>query len=109
MFQKEEPRQNEQVSARLPSHEIEKIDALVHEGYCLNTSDFVRMAVREKLQGIILAQARSPTNEEAKGEILTYLDQHGQAYGSNIALHLGLDIDLVFAVLKELQQDGEVT
>jgi len=108
MLQRQNHRQNEQVSARLSPQETKRIEELVAAGYCLNTSDFVRMAVREKLLGLMVAQARRPATKEARREILSYLDQHAQAYASDVALDLGLDIDLVFAVLKELQQSGEV-
>ena len=68
----------------------------------------MRIAVREKLQSFTVAQARKPRMKEAQQEILSYLEGHDQAYASDIATELGLDIDLVFAVLKTLQQTGEV-
>lgn len=108
MLKQESRRQNEQVSARLSAHEIKKIEELVAAGYCLNTSDFVRMAVREKLLGLAVAKARKPSTAEARNETISYLDQHDEAYASDIALDLGLDIELVFAVLTELKRSGEV-
>jgi Arc/MetJ-type ribon-helix-helix transcriptional regulator len=106
--QKANHKPSEQVSARLSPQENDRIERLVAAGYCLNTSDFVRMAVREKLQGLAVAEAQRPPAKEAKRQILAYLDEHGQAYASDIALDLGLDISLVFAVLKNLQERGEV-
>lgn len=106
--QKTNHRRSEQVSARLSPQEVEKIEQLVEAGYCLNVSDFVRMAVREKLQGIVIAEARKPSAKQAEREILAYLDEHGQAFAFDIATELGLDIDLVFSVIKRLQRRGEV-
>jgi len=49
---------------------------------------------------------KSVSRSEAKAEIFDYLKVHKGAYASDIADELNTDIDLVFAVLKELREEG---
>ena len=49
---------------------------------------------------------KSISKSEARSDILDYLRTHKEAYASDIADELNMDIDLVFAVLKELREEG---
>ena len=49
---------------------------------------------------------RYVSENEARKEILDYLEIHKEAYTSDIADALNLDIDLIHSVLKELKKEG---
>ena len=102
-------KESELVSARLSPKEIEEIEKLVEEGFYMNTADFVRMAVREKLESIRTIELRDNVSvSHAKKEILGYLSTKGNAYASEISKDLKLDLDIVFSVLNELKKQGRV-
>ena len=58
-----------QISSRLPPKFVSEIESLVNEGYYLSPSDFVREAVREKLEEIKEITLRVVSLNEAKKEI----------------------------------------
>ena len=80
---------------------------MVKEGYYLNASDFVREAVREKLEGIKEIRMREVPLEEAKEEIYRYLEQNPDSYPYDIANELGLELSLVHEALIELKKEGK--
>ena len=57
-----------QVSSRLPRKFLFEIESLVKKGYYLNALDFVREAVKEKLEGIGEIRPREVPLKEAKEE-----------------------------------------
>ena len=61
---------SELVSARLSPKEIDEIERLVGDGFYMNTADFVRMAVREKLESIKVIDIRNVTKEKAMKEVI---------------------------------------
>ena len=96
------------VSARLSPKELEEIEKLVEEGFYMNTADFVRTAVREKLESIQIIDVRNVSKEKAEKEIIEYLKKNKKAYPSDIADALQLDFDLVLEIIKELAKEGRV-
>lgn len=96
------------VSARLSPKEMEEIQNLVEEGFYMNTADFVRMSVREKLESIKVVDVRDISKEKAKKEIIEYMSENKKAYPSDIADGLQIDFDLVLEILKELSKEGRV-
>ena len=85
---------------------MEEIQKLVEEGFYMNTADFVRMSVREKLESIKVIDIRDTSKEKAKKEIIEYLKENRKAYPSDVADALQLDFDLVLEIIKELVQQG---
>ena len=66
------------------------------------------MSSREKLQRIEVLGIRNLSRAQARKEILEYIKGNGNAWTSDIANALKLDLDLVLAILKELRQEGLV-
>ncbi len=100
--------ESDQVATRLSSKEIEEIGKLVETGFYMNTADFIRQAVREKLESIEIIEPRNIPKNKAKEEILNYMKNKGRAYPSDIADALRLDVDLVISVTKDLLKEGRV-
>ena len=100
--------QSDLVSARLSPKEMEAIEILVGEGFFMNTADFVRMAVREKLEPIKIVDARNLPKEKAQKEIIEYLKDNKKAYPSDIADALQLDFNLVLSIVKDMIKEGRL-
>ena len=96
------------VSARLSPKEVEEIGKLVEEGFYMNTADFVRMAVREKLESISIINVRNVSEEKAKKEVIDYLKNNKRAYPSDVADALQMDFDMVLSIIKELIAEGRI-
>ena len=101
-------KESELVSARLSPKELKEIEKLVEEGFYMNIADFVRTAVREKLESIQIIDVRNVSKEKAEKEIIEYLKKNKKAYPSDIADALQLDFDLVLEIIKELAKEGRV-
>lgn len=99
---------SEVAGVRLAPRQEEEISKLVGAGLFVSTSEFIREAVREKLETIRVIKIRDIPQEKAKKEILDFLAKRGQAWTSEIADELGLDLLLVTDVLEELKREGEV-
>ena len=97
-----------QVSSRLPSKFISEIESLIKEGYYINVSDFIRDAVREKLESIKEIKLRKISLEDAKKEIYHYLLENQDSYPYEIANELRLELSLVHEALLELKKEGKV-
>lgn len=95
-------KESEQISTRLSPRELADIERLVAEGFYMNTADFVRQAVREKLASAEIHTVRKVSLAKARREILAYLKRHPVAYPSDIALDLGLDLEITMLAVKEL-------
>ncbi len=108
MMAMQKQKESELVSARLSPKELEEIEKLVEEGFYMNTADFVRTAVREKLETIEIIDIRDVSKENAKKEIIDYLKRNRKAYPSDVADALRLDFDLVLEITKELAKEGRV-
>ena len=98
--------EHEHVGTRITRTEAEKLDALVCAGAFLNRADAVRTAIRQMMSGVTVVQERRIHLAQAKKEILAYLDQHDQAYASDIASALELDYDLVLRALRDSGSQG---
>ena len=98
----------ETLSAKLAEREAEQVEKLVKAGHYLNVSDFVREAIREKLSKVRMLPVRETTVKAAKKEIVDYLRTVPDAYPSDIAAALGLDLELTFQAVRGLVQEGRV-
>ncbi len=99
---------SELVSARLSPKDLEGIEKLVEEGFYMNTADFVRTSVREKLESIKVINVRDVSMEKAKKEVIEYLRNNKKSYPSDIADALQLDFDIVLDIIKELAKEGRI-
>lgn len=93
---------------RLAEMQEKKIQELVGMGIYISTSEFIREAVREKLESIEIRDLRKVSNAAAKKEVIEYLKENKKVYPSDIADALNIDIDLVLATIKELINEGRV-
>ena len=99
-------KESDLVSARISPKELEEIEMLVSEGFFMNMADFVRTAVREKLEAIKVIDVRSVNNEKAEKEIIEFMKKNKSAYPSDIADALSLDFDMVLEIVKNLVKAG---
>lgn len=96
------------IFAKLAAKEVEQIKKLVRAAHYLNVSDFVRAAGRDKLAEVRLIHERPTDAKEAGKEILRYLREHGEAYPSNIAAELGLDLSVTMRAVQGLVKEGRI-
>ncbi len=96
------------LGVRLTEREEEEIKKLVAFGLFVSVSEFIRDSVRKNLASLKAVQIRNVSKLTAKKEILDYMKKNKEAYASDISEELGLDIDMVFAIMKELNTEGIV-
>ncbi len=72
------------VGSKVSAVELEQIRKLVATGVYLNTSDFVRDAIRDKLVAIKTIEYRDIDYDTAKKEVMGYFQERGEAYASEI-------------------------
>jgi Arc/MetJ-type ribon-helix-helix transcriptional regulator len=70
------------IGSKVSAIELEEIKKLVASGVYLNTSDFVRDAVRNKLAAIKTIKYRDVDYVTAKKEVMGYFQDRGEAYPS---------------------------
>lgn len=99
---------NKNIGAKLTLKEYNEINKLVDNGIYLSTSDFVREAIREKLKAIKIIKVQDVDYDLAKKEILGYFRQYKEAYISEVAEDLELDLELVIKITKELEIEGRL-
>jgi len=88
--------------------ELEEIEQLVASGVYLNTSDFVRDALRDKLAAIKTTKYRDVDYETDKKEVMGYFQKKGEAYPSEIEDDLELDYKLICQFGDELKREGRL-
>ncbi|MCL2115500.1 MAG: ribbon-helix-helix domain-containing protein [Methanobrevibacter sp.] len=96
------------LSTKLTPNEVQEIDNLVNAGLYLNSSDFLREAVRERLKAIKIIKLRDIDYDTAKKEILGYYKKYNKAFMSDVADDLELDIELVVNITDELIKEGRI-
>ncbi|MCX6674285.1 MAG: ribbon-helix-helix domain-containing protein [Methanothrix sp.] len=96
------------VGAKLTRNEIGQINKLVEAGFYLNSSDFIREAVREKLSAIKVIEYLYVDYETAKKEVAGYFKMKGEAYASDASLDLELDYELVCKIMDDLEKEGQM-
>lgn len=97
-----------QAAAKLTPKEYEGVERLVKAGYFLNVSDFVRSAVREKLEAMKLATVRRLSPAAAEREVHRYIKAHPGAYPDEIADALNLDLETIMDAVGALMARGKV-
>jgi Arc/MetJ-type ribon-helix-helix transcriptional regulator len=96
------------VGAKLTPNEIAQINKLVLEGLYLNSSDFIREAIREKLAAIRVIGYRDLDYETAKKEVAGYFKMKGEAYASDASQDLELDLEPVCTIMDDLEKEGQL-
>lgn len=96
------------VGSKVSAVELEEIKKLVAAGVYLNTSDFVRDAIRDKLAAIKTIKYRDVDYETAKKEVMGYFQDRGEAYPSKIEEDLELDYKLICQIVDELKREGRL-
>ena len=93
---------------RLPEMEKERLEQLVKMGYYLNAADFLRDAVRSKLQEFEFIFPRREKVTTVKKEVLQLIKQSPNIYADEIARTLNLDIETVIRAIDELIKENKV-
>ena len=99
------------IPVSLPLSLVEKIEELRAKLGYRSRNDVIREAISrfiEEMREAKVIYVRDMTLEQAKGEIMEHLRRHGSAYVSEIAEDLGIDIELAFKAVKELEKEGAV-
>jgi len=94
----------------LDNEEVKALESLAVK-LGLSKAEAIREAIRhyvEFTKGMEVLKMRNISKEEAKKEVLAYLEKHERAWSSNIADELRLDIGLVNEILKELWSEEKV-
>lgn len=94
---------------RLPEQEQKRVEMLIKMGYYLNTGDFLRDAVRSKLEEFEIVIPRAVKLRTAKREIFKLVRAQPNLYADEIAASLNLDIETVIRAIDELIKEKKVT
>lgn len=97
-----------QAAVKLTPKEYEGVERLVKAGYFLNVSDFVRSAVRDKLQALKPTLVRKISAKVAQREIYQYIRSHPDVYPDEIADALNLDLETVMDVVATLMSKRKI-
>ena len=96
------------IATKLPPLEIQEINELVESGMFISSADFVREAIRDKLKSIKLIKNRDIDYDIAKKEVLGYYKSYSEAYISQVAEDLELDLELVSIISNDLIKEGRL-
>lgn len=99
------------IPVSLPKDVVGKIERLrARLGY-RSRNDVIREAIKrfiEDMEEKKVIYVREMTLEQAKKEIVEHLKGHRSAYVSEIAEDLGIDVELAFRAVEELEKEGIV-
>ncbi len=94
------------VGTKIPLMEYNMINNLIKKGLYLNSSDFVRESIRDKLKVVNEIDLRDIPRKQKKEEIIEYCEKNKTVLLSDIANDLSLDIFEVNEILDELIEEG---
>ena len=107
--QKLQERETFQVAVRVSKAEYAKIQQLVQAGLYRSSADFLREAVRDKLESMEIISVRDVDSHKAEKMIEDYLIKHpGPSFASEIADALGLEYGVTFKTIHKLLEEGRV-
>ena len=107
MLTKEKPvLENKNIGTKIAAQEYKKIMNLVENGFFINSSDFLREAIRDKLKEYEIIEIRELPYDEARKEILNFCEKEQTFDISIIADELKLDIFYVNNIVEELIEEG---
>ena len=93
---------------RLAEQERQRVEQLVKMGYYVNLADFLRDAVRSKLQEFEFRFVRKMALDKAKKEVFQFIRTNPNVYADEIAAKLDLDIETVLKAIEELAAEKKV-
>jgi Arc/MetJ-type ribon-helix-helix transcriptional regulator len=93
---------------RLPEKERERVKTLIEMGYYMNFADFLRDAVRSKLEEFEFAFVREVDVKTAKKEIVEYIKKNPNVYADEIARDLNMDAETVIKAVHELIEEKKL-
>jgi len=99
------------VPVSLPISVVKKLEELRARLGHRSRNDVIREAIKrfiEEMEEAKVLYVRNVTVEQAKEEIVEYLKRHSSAYVSEIAERLGVNIELAFKAVEELEKEGVV-
>jgi len=98
-----------QLAVRLSKADYTKIQQLAEAGLYRSSADFLREAVRDKLESMEVVSVRNVDARKAERMIEDYLVKHpGPSFASEIADALGLDYSLTFKTIHKLLEEGRI-
>jgi len=97
---------NKNIGTKIAFYDYKKIMKLVEAGFFINSSDFLREAIRDKLKEYDIIEIRDLPHDEAKKEILEFCQKEQTFDISTIADELKLDIFFVNNIVEELIEEG---
>lgn len=99
------------IPVSMPVEVVKRMDAArARLGY-RSRNEIIRESIKrflEEIEEAKVIRVRDLSLRQAEEEILAYLKQHNSAYVSELAEALGLDIDLAFKAVAELERKGVV-
>ncbi|MDD3409169.1 MAG: hypothetical protein PHY33_07750 [Methanobacteriaceae archaeon] len=99
---------NRNIGTKVAEMEYNQINNLVNKGLYLNSADFLREAIREKLRNINEINIKEMDHDTAKNKIINYCKENQKVLLSDIADDLELDIFLVNDIIDELINEGRL-
>ena len=96
------------IGVKITGREKKEIQNLINSGLFLSFSDFLRNALRDKLEEIKIIKIGAIDHEQAKKEVLGYYKRYNEAYPYEVANDLELDSELVFGITEELKKEGRL-
>ena len=97
------------IRTRITQKERKRIQELIDAGKYLDIVDFLRNAVRDKLEESEIVEIRDLRRSKAKRLILDYYKRYNkEAFVSDVANDLGLDFDMAFDLTLDLIKEGRL-
>ena len=91
----------------IPRKLWKEIDRVVRmSGAYSNEAEFVREAIREKLQKVAVVEANDISQPELQKQIIRYIKEKGKAHPSDMAADLGVPYFSVTGVINKLFEEG---
>jgi len=98
-----------QLAVRLSKADYVMVQQLVKTGLYRSSADFLREAVRDKLESLEVVSIRNVDASKVERMIEDYLVKHpGPSFASEIADALGLDYSITFKTVHKLLEEGRV-
>ena len=108
-YQKVLERETLQLAVRLSKADYAMVQKLVKAGLYRSSADFLREAVRDKLESLEVVSVRDLDSRKAERMIEDYLVKHpGPSFASEIADTLGLDYGVTFKTIHKLLEEGSI-
>ena len=97
---------NKTVTIELSKLELNKINKFIEDELYLSCSDFVKEAVKEKIQSMEPINIRDIPYNQQRDEIIDFAESHGIVDALEIADALRLDVFCVNEIMAELIREG---